>query len=411
MWAVSGGLTRSKMAASNQGAEDRKMSAGREAVAAVPGAAPTVFLAIELSKASWIVALHSPAGARVSLHRLPAGDAKALLAFAEKARAAAAEATGEAAVAVASCYEAGYDGFWLHRVLVAAGVASLVVDPASLQVDRRARRAKTDRIDAQALLRALMAHHRHEPRVWSPVRVPTPADEDARRTHRERQNLLKERGRHVNRIKGLCAQQGIQGYEPIRPDRRERLTQLVTGDGRPLPPRLRAEIGRELRRLELVLEQIGAVEAERDAAAAAEVGEEARRAARIAALGRLKGIGPEIATVLGNEVFYRRFANRRQLAAYVGLAPSPYRSGGSGRDQGLSRAGNPRARTAVVELAWLWLRHQPGSPLSAWFVRRVGGLKGRIKRIMVVALARKLLLALWRYLEAGLVPEGAVLKG
>src|SRR4051794_41361035 len=152
MWAVSGGLTRSKMAASNQGAEDRKMSAGREAVAAVPGAAPTVFLAIELSKASWIVAVHSPAGARVSLHRLPAGDARALLAFAEKARAAAAEATGEV-VAVASCYEAGYDGFWLHRVLVAAGIASLVVDPASLQVDRRARRAKTDRIDAQALLR------------------------------------------------------------------------------------------------------------------------------------------------------------------------------------------------------------------------------------------------------------------
>src|SRR3954452_23005025 len=221
MWAVSGGLTRSKMSASNQGAEDRKMSAGREAVAAVPGAAPAVFLAIELSKASWIVALHSPAGARVSLHRLPAGDARALLAFAEKARAAAAEATGEA-VAVASCYEAGYDGFWLHRVLVAAGIANLVVDPVSLQVDRRARRAKTDRIDAQALLRALMAHHRHEPRVWSPVRVPAPADEDARRTHRERQNLLKERGRHVNRIKGLCAQQGIQGYEPIRRDRHER---------------------------------------------------------------------------------------------------------------------------------------------------------------------------------------------
>ena len=256
-----------------------------------------------------------------------------------------------------------------------------------------------------------MAHHRHEPRVWSPVRVPAPADEDARRTHRERQNLLKERGRHVNRIKGLCAQQGIQGYEPIRRDRHERLAQLVTGDGRPLPPRLRAEIGRELRRLELVLEQIGAVEAERDAAAAAEAGEDAGRAARIAALARLKGIGPEIATVLGNEVFYRRFANRRQLAAYVGLAPSPYRSGGLSRDQGLSRAGNPRARTAVVELAWLWLRNQPESLLSAWFVRRVGGLKGRIKRIMVVALARKLLLALWRYLEAGLVPEGAVLKG
>src|SRR4051795_1428739 len=184
-----------------------------------------------------------------------------------------------------------------------------------------------------------MAHHRHEPRVWSPVRVPAPADEDARRTHRERQNLLKERGRHVNRIKGLCAQQGIQGYEPIRRDRRERLARLVTGDGRPLPPRLRAEIDRELRRLELVLEQIGALEAERDAAAVAEAGEEAGRAARIAALARLKGIGPEIATVLGNEVFYRRFANRRQVAAHRRLAPRPDPQGGGGAAPRLRRPG------------------------------------------------------------------------
>ena len=179
------------------------------------------------------------------------------------------------------------------------------------------------RIDAQALLRALMAHRRGEPRVWSPVHVPASADEDARRTHRERQNLVKERGRHVNRIKGPCAQQGIQGYEPIRPDRHERLAVPVTGDGRPLPPRLRAEIGRELRRLELILEQIGEVEAERGAAAREEAGDGAGRATRIAALARLKGIGPETATGLGNEVFYRRFANRRQLAAYVGLVPSP----------------------------------------------------------------------------------------
>src|SRR5215217_7094370 len=374
------------------------------------GVRPAVYVAIELSKRCWLIALRGPAVDRISLHRLAAGDAAGLLALIERFRRAAVEATGTE-VAVLACQEAGYDGFWLHRVLMAAGIASHVVDPASIHVDRRARRAKTDRIDAQALLRTLMAHHRGEGRVWSVVRAPTPEEEDARRPHRERQNLLKERGRHVNRIKGLCAQQGIQGYEPIRPDRRERLAQLVTGDGRPLPPRLRAEIGRELRRLELVLEQIGAVEAERDAAAAAEAGEEAGRAARIAALGRLKGIGPEIAAVLGNEVFYRRFANRRQLAACIGLAPSPYRSGGLSRDQGLSRAGNPRARTAVVELAWLWLRNQPESPPSAWFVRRVGGLKGRIKRIMVVALARKLLVALWRYLEAGLVPEGAVLKG
>jgi transposase len=185
---------------------------------------------------------------------------------------------------------------------------------------------------------------------------------------------------------------------------------LATGDGRALPPRLAAELGRELKRLELVLEMIAALEAERDAIAAAPAPAHPNRH-KIQALARLKGIGPEFATVLVGEVFHRAFDNRRQVASYVGLAPSPFRSGGLAREQGISKAGNPKARTTMIELAWMWLRHQPESALSRWFQQRVGAAKGRLRRIAAAALARKLLLALWRYLETGLVPDGAVLKG
>lgn len=380
------------------------MSAGREAMAAVPGAAPTVFLAIELSKASWIVALHSPAGARVSLHRLPAGDAEALLAFAEKARVAAAKATGEAAVAVASCYEAGYDGFWLHRVLAAAGIASLVVDPASLQVDRRARRAKTDRLDAQGLLRVLMAYCRGDRQACGMVRVPTPEEEDARRLHREREHLVQERVRVENRIEALLATQGIRGRPSLRSWERD-MAALRTGDGRELPTHLRAELDRLRRRLVLTMAMIQEVEAERAAVLAAKPQDAACRI--IAALCRIRGIGETSATVLAREVLYRSFANRKQLASYVGLAPMPYQSGSMDRDRRISRAGNPRARSAIIQLAWLWLRYQPGSALAGWFRERVGTLAGRTRRIAIVAMARKLLIALWRYTETGIVPEGA----
>ena len=375
------------------------------------GVRRAVYVAVELSKKGWLVAVRGPAGDRISLHRLAAGDAAGLLALVSRARGAAAGTLG-AEVPVLACHEAGYDGFWLHRALTAAGVVNHVVDPASIHVDRRARRAKTDRIDAQALLRSLMAHHRGEGQVWSVVRVPTPEEEDARRPHRERQNLVKERGRHVNRIKGLCAQQGILDYEPMRADRHERLAELRTGDGRPLPPGLLAEIRREIARLELLLEQVAEVEAQREAALKAEpVGPAAAaQAERTLGLRRLLAVGPETSTVLANEVFFRRFENRRRLAAYVGLAPSPHMSGGLSREQGIAKSGNPRARTALVELAWLWLRHQPRSALSEWFARRVGEQRGRFRRVMAVALARKLLVALWRYLETGLVPQGATLR-
>jgi transposase len=366
-----------------------------------PASTATLFVALDLSRSSWVAAVHAPHADKISRHKLTPG-AEGLLALLGRVREQAERALGTP-VQVVSCYEAGRDGFWLHRVLRGAGVENRVIDPTSLLVDRRARRVKTDRLDAEALLRALMAWHRGEPRVCATVRVPSPDEEDARRTTRERANLLKERVRHVNRVKGLLATQGVYDFEPLRPDRLERLTTLITADGRALPERLGAEVRRHLRRLALVLEMLAEVEAERDRALAAAKGKEA-------VLLRLKGLGPESVAVLCAEIFHRAFANRRGVAAYAGLAPSPFASGDTCRDQGVSKAGDPRVRRMMVELAWLWVRFQPESALSRWFTARVGAIKGRVRRIAIVALARKLLVALWRYLETGLVPTGAVLK-
>lgn len=284
-----------------------------------------------------------------------------------------------------------------------------MVEPASVTVSRRHRRAKTDAIDGEALLRTLMAHKRGEPRVCSMVVPPSPEDEDRRRLVRERQTLVAERIEHTNRIKGLLAAQGVTGYEPLRPDRRERLEALRTGDGRPLPPRLKAEIGRALDRLALLQRQVAAVEAERTTMLAGE-DEAAAPAVRLLTL---KSIGPEFASVLWLEGLFRRFRNRRQVAAYAGLAPSPWQSGTMSGEQGISKAGNPRLRTAMVELSWLWLRHQPDTALSRWFQERVRAERGRVRRVRrvaIVALARKLLIALWRFVTDGVVPEGARLK-
>jgi transposase len=238
--------------------------------------------------------------------------------------------------------------------------------------------------------------------------VPSITEEDDRRLHRERDRLINERVQHVNRIKGLCAH-GIYDYEPLRPNRLARLEQLRAAGKRELPPRVKAEIARELQRLELVLNMIK-IEAERDAIASAGKSSTHANAKKIQNLTRLKSIGPEIGTTLVGEVFYRQFNNRQQLGSYVGLTPSHFQSGPLSRDQGISKAGNPKARTVMIELAWLWLRHQPNSPLSIWFRERVGTAKGRIRRIAIVAVARKLLIALWRYLETGVVPTATVLK-
>jgi transposase len=366
-------------------------------------------LAIELSKKSWVVAVTTPLADKISRYTLKGCDWKGLLELIKRLRTRIGNELGRP-VEVISCYEAGYDGFWLHRLLEAHGVRNFVIDPASLQVDRRARRAKTDRIDAERLLRSLLAHLRGEPKVWSMVHVPSIAEEDARRLHRERDRLIDERNQHVNRIQGLCAIHGIYHYNPMRSDRLERLERLRTVHGHELPPALRAELKRELQRLELVLQAITTVEAERNAILTDN--EPAHLNARkIRDLNKLRAIGPEFATVLVGEVFYRSFNNRRQVGSYVGFAPSPFSSGTTAREQGISKAGNPKARKTMIELAWTWLRYQPDSALSLWFQKRVGTMKGRIRRITIVAMARKLLVALWRYLETGVIPQGAVLKG
>ena len=236
------------------------------------------------------------------------------------------------------------------------------------------------------------------------VRVPSLQEEDRRRQTRERERLIRERTQHINRIKGLLMTQGIRDFEPARRNWHERLAVLRTGDGQDLPPVLKAEVERECKRLWLVIEMIRTVESERDALAADDGKGKAAR------LTRLSGIAAISAHSLATEVFYRAFANRREVAAYCGLTSSPYNSGAMIRDQGISRAGNRRARSTAVELAWLWLRYQPESRLARWFHERVGETRGRFKRIMIVALARKLMVALWRYLATGIVPEGAAVK-
>ena len=359
----------------------------------------TAYVAIELSNVSWVVAVRHPRAGKVSIRNLAAGDAAGIVALSDRARASGASR-------VLCCYEAGRDGFWLHRYLSARGVECLVLDPASLPVNRRARRAKSDRIDVRMLLRGVVGWDGGDRDACRPVRVPSSADEDARQPHREREALLKERGRHVNRIKALLATQGVTGFEPLRRDRAE-LATLRDIEGAALPAGLVRRLERELARLAVVVEQIAAVETVRDELVATPADATAVKAANLA---RLKSIGAQTATVLAREVFYRSFDNRRQLGSYTGLCPSPWRSGGMVREQGVSKAGNARVRTCAIELAWLWLRWQPDSALSKWFRARVGDARGRVRRIAIVALARKLMVALWRYVETGLVPDGAVLK-
>lgn len=363
-------------------------------------------LAIELSYSTWLVAVHLPGDEKPRLLRIGGGDTAGLLALISSLRARVAARLG-APIRVVCCFEAGRDGFWLHRLLTAHGVLSNVLEPSSILVNRRARRAKTDRLDAEGMLRVLTAYLRGDRRACSTLRVPTPEEEDAKRTHREREHLVQERLRIENRIEALLFTQGIRQRPSLRSWERD-LAALRTGDGREIPRHLRAELDRLRRRLVMTLALIREVEAERDEVAETEPQNEDGR--KIAALRRIRGIGDNFAAVLTREVFYRSFDNRRQLASYVGITPMPHQSGGMDRDRRISRAGNPRARTTMIQLAWLWLRYQPGSALAAWFRERVGALAGRTRRIAIVALARKLLIALWRYVETGVLPTGVEIR-
>jgi transposase len=298
----------------------------------------------------------------------------------------------------------------LHRALQTAGVDNRVIDAASVPVDRRARRAKTDRLDLEQLIRMLLALERGETRACRVVRVPSPAEEDAKRQHRERQVLVAERTGHGNRITGLLMALGIRGVNPRRRDFVAHLQTLRTGDGAPLPTHTKQALIREHERLCLIERQIKEIEAAQAAAIQSEERAVESGIGRAALLMRLKGLGPIGAIVLSREVFYRHFDNRREVASYFGLTPSPYNSGGMRSDQGIGKAGNSRARTLAIELAWLWIRHQPGSTLTHWFLERVATATGRIRRIAIVALARKLMIAIWRYLTSGMIPQGAVMK-
>jgi len=366
-----------------------------------------IFVSLELSRSTWLITSLSPGGGeKLSKHSVSSGDLSALFGRFDSLREKARARMGQD-FPIVTIQEAGLDGFWIHRVLYKAGIESYVVDPASIAVSRRSRRAKTDKIDGETLVRSLLAFKRGEPRICAMVKAPTPEQEDRRRICRERKVLTTERICHVNRIKGLLFAQGVTDYEPLNRDRRDRLEELVTGDGRSLPPHLKAQISRELDRLELLLAQVKQIEIERDKLLHADE-QVAHGPAKL--LIDIKGVGPEFAAVLCHEGLFRHFDNRRQVAAYAGLAPTPWQSGQVDREQGVSKTGNPRLRTTMVQLAWLWLRHQPESSLTLWFQARLQRNGGRFKKTTIVALARKLLIALWKYATSGVIIEGALMK-
>lgn len=376
---------------------------------AIRGNLGAIFVSLELSRKEWLVTSLSPGGVeKMSKHKVAAGALAELLARFSALVRKVQERTGKIYPLVV-IQEAGLDGFWLHRALCQEGIESHVVDAASIAVPRRRRRAKTDRIDGECLLRVLMAYKRGEARVCSMVRAPTPEAEDERRLCREHKTLVSERVRHVNRIKGLLFAQGIGDYRPLRRDRWRRLEGLRTGDGRAVPPYLKAQLGRELELLELLLEQIKAVEAERDGLLAKACKPAAKPSAQEMLL-RLRGIGADFAANLCAEGLCRSFANRRQLGAYSGLIGTPWQSGSLAREQGISKAGNPRLRTVMVQLAWLWPKHQPDSALTQWYRERVKRGGPYAHKRAIVALARKLLVALWKYVNAGVLIEGAIMK-
>ena len=357
----------------------------------------TVYAAIELSKKTWVLGIAPPDRDRPSIYRVSGGNIAELV-----SRLRVASRNNRRIVV---CYEAGYDGFWLARALAKIDIECRVLDPASIQVNRRARRVKTDRIDVLALLRALIATDRGERHVCAIVRVPSVEEEDARRSHRERQRLVRERTGHINRIKGLLFAQGIRGIKPKLRRTRIDFAALETPEGHPLPDRLRRELEREYARLAMIETQLREVEKERDMADAQDPVVERKRQMLVA----LQGVGGTSAAILAREVFARPFASRRQLGSYLGLTPSAYDSGSMTRCQGISKAGNSWARRILIEVAWLWQKYQPASPLSNWYIQKTTGQSSRIRRIMLIALARKLAISLWRYAETGIVPEGVVI--
>lgn len=366
------------------------------------GLGGVLYMALELSKATWKVGFEYQGKRRI---KNVAGGAVGEL------RQALEEASRKLevpeSVQVRCCYEAGRDGFWLHRLLEGWGIGNVVVDPASIEVSRQARRAKTDRVDLLSLLSKLRQYHTGERGVWKVVKVPTEQAEQDRLLHRELERLKKERTGHVLRIKGLLFAQGVRVEQVGGARWAAQLLGLRCHDGRALAPDLLAQVGRESERLAMVQAQIKAIEQEQER----RVREAGGAMAMVQALRRLKGIGPVAAWVFVMEFFgWRQFKSGKEVGALAGLTGTPYASGQMQREQGISKAGNRRVRALAVEIAWLWLRYQPDSTLSRWYAERFAGTSKRHKRVGIVAVARKLLVALWRYLHTGEVPAGAHLK-
>ncbi len=366
----------------------------------------TLFLALELGHSKWQLAFTTQAGQKPRLRTIKARDRKSLE---EEIRSAKQRFCLSESSRVVSCYEAGRDGFWLHRCLESLGVESRVVDSSSIELNRRARRPKTDRLDAVKLVTLLVRYDGGEKGVWRVCRVPSPQEEDARQLGRELELLKWERTSHWNRIRGLLAAQGIELGPGSQGQFCEWLEEVRLWDGSPLPAGLRSRLEREFERLECLEEQIRLLEQRRrDQVAEAKSREEKQ----VVHLLLLRGIGMNSSWLFVMEFFaWRHFRNRRQVGSLAGLAPTPYSSGdGLDHEQGINKAGNKRVRTMAIEIAWGWLRWQPRSELSQWFQERFGKGNSRSRRVGIVALARKLLVALWRYLETGVIPEGAQLK-
>lgn len=366
-------------------------------------AARTLYVAFELGKSEWRLAC-TPGIDQPPLVRTIAARAVASC-EAELARAKAHFGL-PATAAVRSCYEAGRDGFWLHRYLRARGVANDVVDSSSIEVNRRARRAKSDRLDACKLVTMLLRADAGEQGVWSVVRVPSVPDEDRRQLHRELLFVRRDRARLTNRIQGLLANQGLV-FETLA----DLSTQLATArlwDGTPLPPRLGARLEREWSGVVALTQRLQALRAERRELLRTSDDPAIERVRQLLAL---RGIGPETAWLYVMEFFgWRTFRNRREVGALAGLVPTHYQSGDVQHEQGISRAGNRYIRALAIDLAWGWLRYQPQSALTRWYDARFARGSSRVRKIGIVAVARKLLIALWQYLETGCIPEGAVLK-
>lgn len=363
-----------------------------------------LYVVFELSRKKWKLGISDGKTARARVVSIEAQDWKKLREEIEKAR----ERLGiEKDAAVRSCYEAGREGFWIHRMLVERmGIENIVVDAASMDVKRR-KRAKTDRIDAEQLVRHLIRYLRGERDVWSVVRVPSEEAEDSRQMHREMEVLKREQGQHRVRIQSLLFTEGLD--VEVTSGLMKQLDQLCRWNGKPLAEGMKERIRREYERMKVVEENLATLKKQQREKLSSK--QSSPSLEKIRKLKQLRGIAAGSSWVFVMELFgWRQFRNRREVGGSLGMTPMPYQSGDSAREQGISRAGNRRARTMAIEIAWSWLRYQPDSQLSRWYRERFGSGGPRLRRIGIVAMARKLMVDLWRYVEFGTLPEGAQLK-